>query len=80
MRTSTFVLLLGIPFTAVAANGQSFAPIGPRAAGFGGAYVALAADPSAGHWNPAGLALVKPGGVFVYGETGRVRDDFSSHS
>lgn len=31
-------------------------PVGPKAAAMGGAFVAVADDPSAAHWNPAGLA------------------------
>lgn len=33
--------------------------IGSRGFGFGGAYVAIADDPSAAYWNPAGLSNVK---------------------
>lgn len=34
-------------------------PVGPKAASMGGAFVAVADDPSAAHWNPAGLASLK---------------------
>src|SRR4051812_24538873 len=36
---------------------QTFEVIGTRAAGMGGAFVAVADDASATYWNPAGLAL-----------------------
>ena len=39
-----------------AAQAQSDAPVGVRAAGMGGAFVAVADDASAVYWNPAGLA------------------------
>lgn len=39
-----------------AANAQNFAATGSRAAGMGGAFVAVADDASAFYWNPAGLA------------------------
>jgi hypothetical protein len=42
--------------TAVPAAAQSEAPVGVRAAGMAGAFVAVADDASAVFWNPAGLA------------------------
>jgi long-chain fatty acid transport protein len=36
---------------------QSFAAVGTRAAGMGGAFVGVADDASAIYWNPAGLAV-----------------------
>src|SRR5262245_21643846 len=39
------------------AAAQSFDSVGTRAAGMGGAFVAVADDASAVYWNPAGLAL-----------------------
>lgn len=39
-----------------AAGAQTFETIGTRAAGMGGAFVAVADDASAAYWNPAGLA------------------------
>ena len=39
-----------------AAAAQTFETLGTRAAGFGGAFVAVADDASAVYWNPAGLA------------------------
>jgi hypothetical protein len=43
------------------AAAQTFESLGTRAAGMGGAFVAVADDASAVYWNPAGLAL---GGAF----------------
>jgi hypothetical protein len=49
-----------IPLLAVAfpdlASAQAFETIGSRAAGMGGAFVAVADDSSAAYWNPAGFA------------------------
>lgn len=39
------------------ASAQTFEVVGTRAAGMGGAFVAVADDASATYWNPAGLAL-----------------------
>src|SRR6266542_1519564 len=46
-------VLLGWAATAAA---QSFEAVGTRAAGMGGAFVAVADDASAAYWNPAGFA------------------------
>src|SRR5690242_9863605 len=43
--------------TARPAVAQTFKIVGTRAAGMGGAFVAVADDASATYWNPAGLAL-----------------------
>ncbi len=42
------------------AAAQTFEVVGTRAAGMGGAFVAVADDASATYWNPAGLALGHP--------------------
>ena len=47
------VVLAGIP---AAASAQTFETLATRAAGMGGAFVAVADDASAVYWNPAGLA------------------------
>lgn len=52
----TRVLLLVLT-SATAAQAQSFEAVGTRAAGMGGAFVAVADDASAAYWNPAGFAL-----------------------
>lgn len=41
---------------ATSATAQSFEAVGTRAAGMGGAFVAVADDASAAYWNPAGFA------------------------
>lgn len=43
--------------TSVPASAQTFETLGTRAAGMGGAFVAVADDATAVYWNPAGLAL-----------------------
>lgn len=48
-------------YSAILASAQPFESVGTRAAGMGGAFVAVADDASAVYWNPAGLAL---GGSF----------------
>jgi uncharacterized protein UPF0164 len=58
------LLTLGLPAGAFAAAGETgFAflklGVGARPMGMGSAYVALADDPTAIHWNPAGLASVE---------------------
>jgi hypothetical protein len=50
--TGALVLLVASPLAA-----QPFESVGTRAAGMGGAFVAVADDASAVYWNPAGLAL-----------------------
>ncbi|TMQ67351.1 MAG: UPF0164 family protein [Candidatus Eisenbacteria bacterium] len=57
------LLILALPGTALAAPGETgFAflklGVGARAMGLGSAYVALADDPTAIYWNPAGLAAI----------------------
>jgi hypothetical protein len=46
---------------------------GARASGMGGAYVAVADDPTAIYWNPAGLAKV-PGGAVVFDHSSWIAD------
>jgi hypothetical protein len=41
-------------------------PAGVRASGMGGAFVAVADDASAAHWNPAGLIRVQPQVLFAH--------------
>jgi len=57
-HTAVLIAVLGF---ATAARGQSFEAVGTRAAGMGGAFVAVADDATAAYWNPAGFAL---GNVF----------------
>lgn len=57
----TFLFLVLLPQLALAADAGSFLRIGvgARALGMGGAFVAVANDPTAIYWNPAGLASLK---------------------
>ena len=52
-------LSIALAFMATATPGaaQTFEIVGTRAAGMGGAFVAVADDASATYWNPGGLAL-----------------------
>ncbi|MEO6223141.1 MAG: hypothetical protein ABIP90_07805, partial [Vicinamibacterales bacterium] len=56
-------LILGGAIPASAQTG--FEVIGSRALGMGGAFVAVADDPSAVFWNPAGLASGQPAGATI---------------
>lgn len=61
---SSFITVVCILVTpAVAQTG--FEVVGSRALGMGGAFVAVADDPSAVFWNPAGLASGQPGGATI---------------
>jgi len=55
----TVGLIVGMvgPFVASPAQAQGFEVLGTRAAGMGGAFVAVADDATAVYWNPAGLVL-----------------------
>jgi hypothetical protein len=64
-RTLTLAVFVVVA-TARAASGQiSFEVAGARALGMGGAFVAVADDPTAVHWNPAGLASGSPAGMTI---------------
>jgi hypothetical protein len=58
LRRCSIVALLLMSVTPAA--GQTFESVGTRAAGMGGAFVAVADDASAAYWNPAGFALGNP--------------------
>src|SRR5688572_6780391 len=62
--TSAFLFLVGT-MTAQASAQTSFEVVGSRALGMGGAFVAVANDPSAAFWNPAGLASGQPAGATI---------------
>src|SRR4051812_42929102 len=62
------LVVAGAPFLAAA---QGFDTVGTRAAGMGGAFVAVADDASATYLNPAGLAL---GHVFLLVADRKVND------
>ncbi len=50
-------LIVAVHVASAPAAAQSFEVLGTRAAGMGGAFVAVADDATAVYWNPAGLAL-----------------------
>jgi hypothetical protein len=58
---------------ATSAVAVEFAIVGPRAAGMGGAGVAVTTDAYATYWNPAGLAMVKSMDIRIQG-TAQVTD------
>jgi len=69
-RISQWILLgffLCLP--AVPAAAVEFVVVGPRAAGMGGAGVAVTTDAYATYWNPAGLAMSKSLDVRIQGTT-----------
>jgi hypothetical protein len=77
-----------LSLVATPAVAVEFAVVGPRAAGMGGAGVAVTTDAYATYWNPAGLAMVKSmdiriqGTVQVTGREGIVKalDDLKDFS
>ncbi len=58
-------LLIVIGAIPAPVSAQTFELIGSRALGMGGAFVAVANDPSAVFWNPAGLASGQPAGATI---------------
>jgi hypothetical protein len=58
-----FLAVTGVPAPVLAQT--TFEVVGARALGMGGAFVAVADDPSAVFWNPAGLASAQPAGVTI---------------
>jgi hypothetical protein len=58
-----------LSLVATPAMAVEFAVVGPRAAGMGGAGVAVTTDAYATYWNPAGLAMVKSMDVRIQGTT-----------
>ena len=70
MQTRTSIrILIGVLLSLVAtpAVAVEFAVVGPRAAGMGGAGVAVTTDAYATYWNPAGLAMVKSLDIRIQG-------------
>ena len=67
-RASILILLCFLlPLVATPAAAVEFAVVGPRAAGMGGAGVAVTTDAYATYWNPAGLAMVKSMDIRIQG-------------
>jgi hypothetical protein len=58
------LILLGGLSTAAQAQ-PTFESAGERALGMGGAFVAVADDATAAHWNPSGLATAGPAGMTI---------------
>jgi len=56
-----------LSLVATPAVAVEFAVVGPRAAGMGGAGVAVTTDAYATYWNPAGLAMVKSMDIRIQG-------------
>jgi hypothetical protein len=59
------MVALGTAWPTVAGAQQVFESVGERALGMGGAFVAVADDATAVHWNPAGLASGTPAGMTI---------------
>jgi F plasmid transfer operon protein TraF len=68
---SQFVVRLTLMLIVVVSSSPAvaveFVPVGPRAAGMGGAGVAITTDAYATYWNPAGLAMVKSLDIRIQG-------------
>jgi hypothetical protein len=64
--------LVALAVSVVPAAAQSFDSVGTRAAGMGGAFVAVADDASAVYWNPAGLASGGPFSLVLDRNTARL--------
>jgi hypothetical protein len=74
LRTSIRICIyFCLSLIATPAVAVEFAVVGPRAAGMGGAGVAVTTDAYATYWNPAGLAMVKSMDVRIQG-TAQVTD------
>jgi hypothetical protein len=72
MQTRASILILIcflLSLVATPAVAVEFAVVGPRAAGMGGAGVAVTTDAYATYWNPAGLAMVKSLDIRIQGTT-----------
>ena len=67
--------LLGCALAPATVAAQPFETFGTRAAGMGGAFVAVADDASAVYWNPAGLASGSFFSLLIDRSTGTVKAD-----
>jgi hypothetical protein len=68
-NSAVFTVLSLVP---ALVHAQSFAAVGTRAAGMGGAFVGMADDASAIYWNPAGLAAGAYFSLVLDGSTSEV--------
>jgi hypothetical protein len=66
--------LLGLTKSGTTAAQFLKIPVGSRAIGMGGAYVALANDASSAYWNPAGLTQIGPRGAVSFSYTDWLAD------
>jgi hypothetical protein len=64
LRTIATIIIAIMPGQVLAVE---FVPVGPRAAGMGGAGVAITTDAYASYWNPAGLAMLKSADIRIQG-------------
>lgn len=64
LRTIATLMIVILPAQALAVE---FVTVGPRAAGMGGAGVAITTDAYATYWNPAGLAMLKSADIRIQG-------------
>ena len=64
LRAIAVLLVMLLPVQVLAVE---FVTVGPRAAGMGGAGVAVTTDAYATYWNPAGLAMVKSMDIRIQG-------------
>lgn len=64
LRTVAILIVSVLPAQAIAVE---FVTVGPRAAGMGGAGVAVTTDAFATYWNPAGLAMTQTVDIRVQG-------------
>jgi hypothetical protein len=65
LRTiATIIIVVLLPGQVLAVE---FVTVGPRAAGMGGAGVAITTDAYATYWNPAGLAMLKSADIRIQG-------------
>ena len=64
MISCCLLVLVGAMTSPVSAQ-TSFEVVGSRALGMGGAFIAVADDPSSVFWNPAGLASGQPAGATI---------------
>jgi hypothetical protein len=64
LRAIATIIILVLPGQVLAVE---FVTVGPRAAGMGGAGVAITTDAYATYWNPAGLAMLKSADIRIQG-------------
>ena len=76
LRALLALPLLAVP-AAAQASGFAIESQGARAMGFGGAYVAQAADPSAIFYNAAGIGFLKGKHLYIAGTFAGLSTDFT---